>query len=140
MHRGYLQYKIGQPREGLSCEKNPDLKVICIPEDRVQNYWFKDNQATFSTTCEPAATEAAENNLSLNLYPNPAKDILHITTRTAVGGTIIITNALGQQVLQQPIVGETTDCAVGAFAKGLYMVALHSQEGGSLGQSKLVVE
>lgn len=140
MHSGYSKYMIGQPREGLSCENNPNLKVICIPEERLQNYWFKDEQAVFSTTCEPAGIASAKKLNQLSLYPNPASDVVHINTPLAIGGILTITNALGQQVLQQPIVAEATECNVAQLPKGVYSVAMRHSNGNLVGQSKLVVQ
>ncbi len=131
----------GQRYVGLSCTSNPNLKLVCVRGSGFQiRFWRYDDVTKFSTTCEPAGLASAVAVSQLLLYPNPASDIVHIATPLAIGGSLTITNALGQQVLQQSIIAEATECNIAQLPKGLYSVALRHSNGSIVGQSKLVVQ
>lgn len=39
----------------LTCNKNPNLVMICIMPDQLVDFWIKDEQAQYSTSCESSA-------------------------------------------------------------------------------------
>ncbi len=84
--------------------------------------------------------EQTLNNQLLAIYPNPATDAVNIGTSMAIGGTVTITNSLGQQVQWQPIVSETTLFSISSLPKGLYLVAVNYLNGGTATKMKLAKE
>ena len=82
--------------------------------------------------------EQASDKQQFLIYPNPASNIFYIATPQLIEGSIVIINALGQPVQQQPIVSPTTECRINDLPKGLYIVAIKNQNGTRVGQLKLV--
>ena len=66
--------------------------------------------------------------IGMSTYPNPASTTL--TVKSVVeNGTLTITNALGQQVQRQLIVGTTNVVNVANLASGVYCVSIQSEKG-----------
>jgi hypothetical protein len=59
----------------------------------------------------------------INIYPNPAKNEIHISNIDAVSTEIRIFNVLGKQVFYQPKITEKT-IDISSFNKGIYIVKL----------------
>ncbi len=59
----------------------------------------------------------------INIYPNPAKDKIHVSNIDAVSAEIRIFNVLGKQVFYQSKIREKT-IDVSSFNKGIYIVKL----------------
>lgn len=75
-----------------------------------------------------------ENHVSL--YPNPANDLLVVSTTAAQ--TIEITDAIGRVVSAVPATGNTTKIDVSTLAPGIYFVNAYSQSG--MNTQRLIVE
>ncbi|TAH26703.1 MAG: T9SS C-terminal target domain-containing protein [Cytophagales bacterium] len=89
---------------------------------------------------DPLEYSAPESEILFTLYPNPATIIVHINTKQNLGGSLVIFNAFGQQILEKPIVSEIIDCDIENLTKGFYIVELLRQNGSFAGRHKLVVQ
>jgi len=78
--------------------------------------------------CSTAAVPVTKFN-NILLSPNPATDELLITTETGAFSSFIITNSVGQQVLQQNIYSAETKVSLKNLPAGTYYVALSGEQG-----------
>lgn len=104
----------------LNVTGNAALKTVCVADvDAAQNNadFKKDATAAWSNACSKV-TDMDEPELSIlkNIYPNPVRDILHISGSVIA---VAVYNQLGQQVLQA---GEVNDLDVSALNAGMYQV------------------
>ncbi|MCA0428966.1 MAG: T9SS type A sorting domain-containing protein [Bacteroidetes bacterium] len=98
-------------------------------------------KAMFQGTCTSTPTgisEVKNNIVNLNLYPNPAKDILTVSIANVDNATIDVINALGQVVLTVKNATETNTVNIANLAKGVYFVTVSN--GQQKSTQKLVVE
>ena len=63
---------------------------------------------------------------TISHYPNPVKDILHITTATATVDAVIVYNLLGQEVLSQKGGAAAVNVDMASLAAGTYIVKASS--------------
>lgn len=80
-------------------------------------------------------------NVRVAMYPNPAKDILNITSSLSENATVTITDIQGRVVKRidlRPFEVNTYD--ITSFKPGLYIVTLTSQKGAVISNSKLIVQ
>ena len=63
------------------------------------------------------------------LYPNPASNLLHISTAGYEASGYQIYNMLGEMVLARQISGQYFDINLSALASGLYIIQLNSING-----------
>ncbi len=78
----------------------------------------------------------SENNKNLfSLYPNPANDMVNISSKINGDKNIVVYNVLGKQVINTNLAGERLD--VSALSSGVYIVKIN-QEGNS-STKKLVI-
>ncbi len=61
---------------------------------------------------------------SVNIYPNPATDMLTIETDNFNGGTITITNSIGTQIRQQKLDATKTHLNIRELSPGIYYVKI----------------
>ena len=73
----------------------------------------------------------------INIYPNPAKDKIHVSNIDAVSAEIRIFNVLGKQVFHQIKTPEKT-IDVSSFNKGIYIVKIDID--GKTKTQKLVIQ
>ncbi len=66
--------------------------------------------------------------IGLSAYPNPAKDVLNVQTRTEQTG-IAIYNVLGQQVLTQKLTGTNSAINVAGLKTGVYFATVTTDAG-----------
>lgn len=128
-------------RANIGYERNRGFNfcvTISAPNDRINNS-TNDNYCKFYEF-DPAGIVTSEIGNHLQLHPNPAKAVVHVVTKFAIGENITITNSMGQEVLHQLIFTEFSDCNVATLPKGLYIIAIRRQDGTNLGQTKLAIE
>jgi len=72
----------------------------------------------------------AQNVNTINVYPNPANDIINIQMSHPVDGTISINNVLGQQVYEGKLsnANKTTQVSIGGLSQGVYLLKIESEE------------
>ncbi|MFP9098882.1 T9SS type A sorting domain-containing protein [Flavobacterium sp. RHBU_24] len=83
------------------------------------NTVYVDN--VYFSTGEVAAT-ASVNDEIVRLYPNPAGDVLHISAATAIE-TVVVYNALGQQIINMQVNSNEAVVNVGALTSGIYSIS-----------------
>ena len=74
----------------------------------------------------------------LKVYPNPARDKIHIQFAFISSGKIFITDNSGRKILEKPFSDKEIEVNVSSIAAGLYFVSVQSTEGVFTG--KIVVE
>ncbi|HRH37873.1 MAG TPA: T9SS type A sorting domain-containing protein, partial [Flavobacteriales bacterium] len=94
------------------------------------------------TSCADISTHLREGEgvAQFSLLPNPAAD--HITVRMTnamTGVRITLVDAAGRAVLQQPLVGTSTEVSISGLSKGVFLVQLTHGDGLLLGVVRLVV-
>ncbi|MBC7411042.1 MAG: T9SS type A sorting domain-containing protein, partial [Bacteroidia bacterium] len=103
-----------------------------IDSKLLSNYKTKYN---YNITNGPNAI-ANVNTAITNIYPNPATDVVTISTSIFNDkATLIITNVLGQIVLQQALINTTTQVNVRSLIRGVYFVTINNST-----TQKLIVE
>lgn len=75
---------------------------------------------------------------NLQVYPNPATSVLHITPETTAKQVVSLINAAGQVVMQTNIEGATT-LNVAHLSAGLYVVKMTSADGKSVSIRRIVI-
>jgi len=65
---------------------------------------------------------------ALTVSPNPANDVITITNRAELAGVSII-NMLGQEVMQQSVIGTTVQLNIAQLASGTYIVKVSAANG-----------
>jgi hypothetical protein len=65
------------------------------------------------------ANSTLQNNIGI--YPNPAKDVVHLSSPSGMNGTLTITNSMGAVVHKQTLVdARTTSIPTSSWAEGIY--------------------
>jgi len=97
---------------------------------------------TFPATPSCTATGMKENNLSadlITLYPNPAKNILTISSAGLLPLNAEIMNALGQKVKYFRVETDKTSLDISNLVSGIYYVTIYKTDRSTL-VKKLVIE
>ncbi len=71
------------------------------------------------------------------IYPNPVSDELTIMADNSVYKNMVITNNIGQTLIQQPLTATTTGLNIHGLPSGLYYIRL-TQENGNYKVQKFV--
>lgn len=79
----------------------------------------------------------ATNNVTLNTYPNPANDVVYVSSSVEIK-TLSLTNIVGQTVLSTEVNNSNTSVDVSTLSSGVYMLRVETTEG--FRTEKLVVE
>ena len=78
-------------------------------------------------------------NSVMRIYPNPAREYVMIETdKSAMGGSIQISDAMGREIFLQPVISSLTKIETSALTKGVYFVRLNAT--GWITIRKLVLE
>jgi hypothetical protein len=81
--------------------------------------------------------QLAENNFII--YPNPAKSVVNVLVEKFInGGSIVLTDLLGKQVVAQPLSIGNNRIDVSKLSKGIYLINITSDQGRET--KKIVVE
>ena len=77
--------------------------------------------------------------LSINVFPNPSRDVVSLQINQFAGnGTIVVTDLFGKQIKTQVLILGTNTIDVSSFAKGMYFVSVITNDGKKT--EKLIVE
>jgi hypothetical protein len=76
----------------------------------------------------PAGIQTVQTEMHVNLFPNPANQLLTINT-SELASTIVITDALGRTIFTTAPASQQTQIDVSGFAKGIYFVTISSESG-----------
>jgi hypothetical protein len=71
---------------------------------------------------------ASANEAAVHIYPNPAHDVLYITTN-ATAGTIELMDLAGKVIFSKTFTTSSTTLDLSAFANGAYLLNVYSAEG-----------
>ncbi len=63
------------------------------------------------------------------IYPNPSSDQLNIDIENDGYSSYTLTNAMGQEMMSQPLTGNTTKVDVASLASGVYYITLRGKDG-----------
>ncbi len=69
------------------------------------------------------------NDRRVDVYPNPANDVLYVSTQNLRTETIEVFNAFGQRVYLTPLRTNTLQLATANYQPGIYFLKIHAEEG-----------
>lgn len=94
------------------------------------NVWYTPNITLFFSSGEMSVIDSPANALSMDVYPNPAKEILNIKTHNGeniLGIQLISSN--GQVVSSQKVANTNTTINVRGLQPGFYLVQIQTESG-----------
>jgi hypothetical protein len=94
--------------------------------------------ATYIASFDPATGIEENASLEIALFPNPANDILNITSSETIS-EIEIVNVMGQVVRRIEVNADNAVCDVEDLTSGVYVVRIHT-EGAVVSQRKFIKE
>ena len=65
----------------------------------------------------------------INVYPNPASDVITFTTKGLDNGNLKLYNSIGKPVLQRKITGNKITVNASTFVKGVYYYSIETEKG-----------
>jgi hypothetical protein len=74
------------------------------------------------SACTSISNDASSLDVEINIYPNPSNGILNIELGTVENTSLIITNALGQIVLNEKVNKELFSLNLSNFSNGVYFI------------------
>jgi len=101
----------------------PDRKITMEEGLNVHTFWFNDEDETTSVS-DPSQA-------SLRLYPNPAREMLHIESGSNIE-MIRMVNMTGQVVYQQEVNNDQVQLYVDQFDAGMYLMQVITSNGVSV--------
>ena len=110
----------------LNVTENPDLTCIQIDEAFTPTEWEKDTTAEYNTNCGATANTVDENfNNTINVFPNPIINTLHINLATGQEfKKAQIFNMLGKKVLTTT----NTSIDMSSFSSGIYLLKIENRK------------
>ena len=87
----------------------------------VDNDLFIDNFQITATSLSDTAGVEDESLVTLNIYPNPAIDVLNISSQSIIN-TVEIFNVLGQKVITMQVEDTSTEINVSNLNAGIYLI------------------
>lgn len=103
------------------------------------NVFFDMSNQHFSIFPWPSAVASPAIETGVNVYPVPAKDVLHIEARNAGNNRVEVVNALGVLVYKGIMAGHVT-LNTGTWPAGIYCVGLTDTVSGKFILKKAVIE
>jgi hypothetical protein len=79
-----------------------------------------------------------ENTFGLNVYPNPANDVINVSLNKSTNGTISIVDVAGKVVKTSLINGLTSSINASDLTNGVYYVTI--TDGTSIATEKVVIK
>lgn len=106
------------------------LRHLCVyHEDIYRAKWKKTNGSSIRLIKDfTAGINEGNEHRVFNVYPNPAKDILHVAASNNEPLEIILYDFLSRQILRQPFTSSTT-INIGQLADGIYFYELRNSKG-----------
>ena len=96
-----------------------------------------------SENCEgedrSGSTKVTKLSTAVEIYPNPANDLIYINSNSEVAQEVQIFNTNGQQLLTKIIAGDYTRMDVSQLSKGFYLINIKNTETGSIHSEKLII-
>ncbi len=100
--------------------------------------YFDDNEVVPTNVVEniigtPALSTQSLNGIqNVNLFPNPATNVLGIRTDEGAFNSFVITNQVGQALLQGELTGAQKNVDIKSLAPGLYYISLKGDQGNTV--------
>jgi hypothetical protein len=89
------------------------------------------------TTTTTAVNEQSADHINLSLYPNPVKDVLHISANLDNSHKVSIINVMGQSVYSSFY---TNEINTATLPKGMYLLQITNSKGEKVSTKKIVLE
>ena len=94
--------------------------------------YFDDNPVVMTNEVEniigfPPKPIIASNNVSL--YPSPASNVMSISMNQGAYSSMIITNEIGQTIIQQALINTVTMLDINSLVPGLYYITFKGENG-----------
>lgn len=87
----------------------------------------------------PSSVGEATMGAVINVYPNPATDVLHISSGKDISGVVSINDMTGRTVLQEDFNGKDCQVSVASFPNGMYFYKVVSKDGFLVRTGKITV-
>ena len=130
-----LDVKNGNNNEIIEFDatNTPNLTCIQVDDEAAANngdvpynYWIIDTGASYSEDCNLGVSET--NKLTINIYPNPVKQLLFIESDTnLLIKSMVVYNLLGVEVYSKQTATNTLDLST--LKKGVYFLKIETTEG-----------
>ena len=135
-------YEVYRNGERIATETN--TSSIDLQGHEGDTYYIITNCANGGTsnaseTATAIVTGISEVETSIDIFPNPANDILNITSSEIIS-EIEIVNTLGQVVYRKEVNSNNAVCDVNGLANGIYVVKVCLSKGTAIVQMKFVKE
>lgn len=137
-----VSYDIYRNGERIATETN--TSSIDLQGHEGDTYYIITNCANGGTsdaseTATAIVTGISEVETSIDIFPNPANDILNITSSEIIS-EIEIVNTLGQVVYRREVNSNNAVCDVNELANGIYVAKVRLSKGTTIAQMKFVKE
>ena len=76
---------------------------------------------------DPNASVMDAESISYNVYPNPSKDIINITSTSSLSLYCVVYNLSGQKLMEKQSAGSSTSLDLSAFDSGMYILKINDQ-------------
>jgi len=101
-----------------------------------------DNEVIFAEYVKdftPSSLSKVTSDIEIKIYPNPASDVLFVSTKDFFEGDIEIVDVQGRKVLTQGFIGKNGVVQISSFNSGIYVLKLKDNNGLLLKQSKFSI-
>jgi acetyl esterase/lipase len=117
---------------------NPDMSQAqgLAYIDTVQGYLHP--RVVLAMDISTGIGENLEVNAAMDLYPNPATNVLTISNQLARMTQVVVLNSLGQEVGRELINGNSITMDVKAYDAGMYIMTIIFEEGGQLSRKVIL--
>ena len=101
------------------------------PEDGGQNLWLVklDSLGCLEPNCWVGVEQTQANTLGVSVYPNPTTGLINLSFGKSVKGLIAVSNVMGQRLVTQSVMGESSTIDLSSFSSGIYFVTLMEDNG-----------
>jgi hypothetical protein len=110
----------------LSAYSGQNVYIAFVENSTDQFILYIDNIKVASTGV--GIDDVTSENASFNVYPNPVKNELNITSNTSLKN-IKIVNTVGQEILNENVSGNHYKINTSSYIKGIYFVQIESEKG-----------
>jgi len=121
--------------DGLDATNNPALVCIQVDNEFDANLghppydtWMKDESTSYSENCEVnLGIEEQLLNDSIQIFPNPAQNMINVSSDNQQVEKIIIYSVLGRSIAEYN--SQFDQISLNTFSPGIYLMRIHSDKG-----------
>ncbi len=117
------------------------LNVLALRGDTALNElpeFSNPPSAKLSAKSNNAQTTSRSINTSLSVYPNPSNGLINLSFGKSVKGSIAVSNIMGQWLVTQSVMGESSTLDLSEFSSGIYFVTFMSENGADVQSFKVI--